>query len=563
MPVFDLTFRMQDFQILNTRSRHEDTDFVTMAVDVNGQTHGPVTVSMGDLNNGTFNPNISIGPIRVGEDLPSVVVHYSIANMGHGDPSAIESKLQQLANQAIQFGGTELQQWLDGQIPQPDPSDPVTVVLAVVAPVVINILITAGEKIANNFVDGLIAAFFADCDGLCVFDNILIRPQDIAGFLATGQHQETRTYPGSNSPSGCGNNSEYQVTWSLTAAPVAPTWQSLGENIVEGPYTISEQDGRVRVWARDTSNQIVYTEQSAPSAGPWSAWQPLTPPGAFNFRPAKHADGRLRLIARPTAEPSLESIAQTAPGGSWQSNWNGFGSISLVGAGAPGIVKGYPAVMVWPDGRLEIFWRGGNDALHHLWENAPNGQWQGPGDLGGILVDYPAVAMDGNGHGMVFSVGTDQGMALTHWDPATGWTWAGLGGVFQPQTPAAITWPDDGHVEVFARGTDNALWHNWQNGRGGPWLGWRSLGGSIQGNVAAITDHNGQGNVFAVGTQGNLLRAAHSFEGWLWENLGGGVVGTPAPALNTDGRLEVFVRGTDNRVYHTWQNTPGGLWSGE
>ena len=37
----------------------------------------------------------------------------------------------------------------------------------------------------------------------------------------------------------------------------------------------------------------------------------------------------------------------------------------------------------------------------------------------------------------------------------------------------------DGRLEVFARGTDNALWHIWQTAPNNGWSGWASLGGVL------------------------------------------------------------------------------------
>ncbi|PQQ42115.1 hypothetical protein C6H65_05690, partial [Photorhabdus luminescens] len=66
----------------------------------------------------------------------------------------------------------------------------------------------------------------------------------------------------------------------------------------------------------------------------------------------------------------------------------------------------------------------------------------------------------------------------------------------------------DGRLEVFARGTDNALWHIWQTAPNSGWSGWQSLGHTITSN--------------------------------------------PAVYANADGRLEVFARGTDNTLWHIW-----------
>jgi hypothetical protein len=64
-------------------------------------------------------------------------------------------------------------------------------------------------------------------------------------------------------------------------------------------------------------------------------------------------------------------------------------------------------------------------------------------------------------------------------------------------------------MEVFVRGTDNALWHIWQTTPNGTWSGWASLGGVLTSD--------------------------------------------PIVASNADGRLEVFVRGTDNALWHIWE----------
>jgi hypothetical protein len=37
----------------------------------------------------------------------------------------------------------------------------------------------------------------------------------------------------------------------------------------------------------------------------------------------------------------------------------------------------------------------------------------------------------------------------------------------------------DGRMEIFARGSDGALWHNWQTGPSNGWSGWASMGGWI------------------------------------------------------------------------------------
>ena len=42
-----------------------------------------------------------------------------------------------------------------------------------------------------------------------------------------------------------------------------------------------------------------------------------------------------------------------------------------------------------------------------------------------------------------------------------------------------VTNDADGRLEVFARGTDNALWHIWQTAPSNGWSSWASLGGVL------------------------------------------------------------------------------------
>src|SRR5258708_34517966 len=62
--------------------------------------------------------------------------------------------------------------------------------------------------------------------------------------------------------------------------------------------------------------------------------------------------------------------------------------------------------------------------------------------------------------------------------PNNGWSgWASLGGIITTE-PICGRNPD-GRLEVFARGTDNALWHIWQTAVNNGWSGRASLGGVL------------------------------------------------------------------------------------
>ncbi|MCW7549016.1 hypothetical protein OO184_13995, partial [Photorhabdus sp. APURE] len=85
-------------------------------------------------------------------------------------------------------------------------------------------------------------------------------------------------------------------------------------------------------------------------------------------------------------------------------------------------VTNKPAVSRNLDGRLEVFVRGADNALWHIWQTASNSDWSNWQSLGNTITSDPAVYANA-----------------------------------------------DGRLEVFARGTDNALWHIWQTAPNSGW----------------------------------------------------------------------------------------------
>src|SRR4051794_18861057 len=106
---------------------------------------------------------------------------------------------------------------------------------------------------------------------------------------------------------------------------------------------------------------------------------------------------------------------------------------------------------------------------------------------------------------------------VAHWQttPNGGWSgWYSLGGWIDRITVDSNA---DGRLEIFARGSDAAIWHNWQTTPNGGWSGWYSLGG------------------------------------WIDEL---------SVSQNNDGRLEAFARGSDAAVWDNWPTPPHGGWAG-
>lgn len=66
--------------------------------------------------------------------------------------------------------------------------------------------------------------------------------------------------------------------------------------------------------------------------------------------------------------------------------------------------------------------------------------------------------------------------------------------------PSVSSWSKS-RLDVFARGTDNALWHKWFDGS---WHNWESLGGTLTSAPSAVSWSSGRIDVFVRGT-GNAL----------------------------------------------------------
>lgn len=171
-------FRIPHLHIGQVRSPDTDTDVVTLAVKVGDQIFPPVTKRIGDVGVGDHAVNLEVGPVEVGDADP-VTVSLIVANMGYdASDEAYALKLMNTLSDA--------------------------------AAAVLTALYGAGAawqelNKATKWINGLLTA---NCDGLVAQDQYVLTGADLAGLAP-----QTRDYPGTNTPDGCGANSNYQVTW--------------------------------------------------------------------------------------------------------------------------------------------------------------------------------------------------------------------------------------------------------------------------------------------------------------------------------------------------------------
>lgn len=192
------TFSLDSFKITNTRSRHEDTDYVSFTLlvrDASGNgTPQTLTKSMGNLNNGTFNVGLSFPNVVVPSN-GSVVFNYLIVNSGHSSEGDIDKALEAvggaLANKGLTAGGTALG--------------------SAILPGLGTILGAIAGWLASE-ISGILSA---NCDGPVAAEQVTLTYNDLMAKTASGPDTVTTPHPGTNSATGCGSNSMYYVTWHI------------------------------------------------------------------------------------------------------------------------------------------------------------------------------------------------------------------------------------------------------------------------------------------------------------------------------------------------------------
>jgi hypothetical protein len=180
---------------------------------------------------------------------------------------------------------------------------------------------------------------------------------------------------------------------------------------------------------------------------------------------------------------------------------------------------------------------GGDAALWHIWQVAPNvgwSEWKSLGKPRDVFdgseppkdrdLSEPLVQRNADGHLEIFAPGN--GAFCNRWQEIwregpnrVVWRHQGWNEKPTPRTDVRITWLEaalnfESRLEVLAFGDDGALWHAWQIDVTPFWSKWESLGSP----------------------PAKIQEADHL------------TIGT-----NQDGRLEVFVAGQDGAVWQIWQ----------
>ena len=187
----------------------------------------------------------------------------------------------------------------------------------------------------------------------------------------------------------------------------------------------------------------------------------------------------------------------------------------------------------------------------------PLNRWKGFESLGGIITTAPHAVCWGKNRIDIFARGTDNALYHKWWDGNQWGGWESLGGVITSD-PVAVSWGPN-RLDVFAKGTDGAMYHRWWDGN--HWGGWESLGGVITSNITAVSWGVNRLDLFARGTDGAMYHKWWDGSHWGgWESLGGIITSDPVAVSWGPNRLDVFAKGTDGAMYHRWWD--GNHWGG-
>ena len=283
--------------------------------------------------------------------------------------------------------------------------------------------------------------------------------------------------------------------------------------------------------------------------------------------------GDLHLVVRGYDEALWHCIYDVDSGGclSWSN-------------AAGGILASAPAIVSRGPDQFDVFVIGiHNQVWRRHWEGVWSGDWQQVGDwpyaapawTGSTPKLTPPAAVARDGGFDLFRLAPDNTLHWRHSDDgsASG-SWQGLGGMFASGPGAVML--DDGRVQVFAVGVDQALWYllsegtDWEmNGSAYNWQ--RVASDGMDPGVrpvsapTAVQTAPGVIRVFVRGSDDALWKVTYD-NGWEdWSKGGGDLASRPAAAVRADGGVGLFAQGAGGRLLHsgdeaTWGDLANSPW---
>ncbi len=187
----------------------------------------------------------------------------------------------------------------------------------------------------------------------------------------------------------------------------------------------------------------------------------------------------------------------------------------------------------------------------------PAAAWGGWESLGGILISPPSAVAWVSNRLDIFALGSDHALWHKWWDGANWGGWESLGGVYV-SAPSVVSWSPN-RLDIFALGQDHGLWHKWWDGAN--WGGEEFLGGIYTSPPNATSWGPNRLDIFALGQDHAVWHKWWDGANWGGdESLGGLLTSAPRAVSWGPNRLDIFALGQDHAVWHKWWD--GANWGG-
>ncbi len=202
-------FVVSSMSVIQARSgglvQSGDTDYATLAINALAADntvitqYGPITRKLGDFgNNSSTEPQMSLTDLAVPEG-GSLAVSFIVVNKGGWDWDSTAINALELAGSAV------LGALVQGSI--------VGVTAGSAATVSLSEAIAIGALVVGAM-EG-INVLFPDCDGTVVPGAFSLGQTELLSYASPAPWKITYNYPGTDSADGCGDNSEYAVTYTV------------------------------------------------------------------------------------------------------------------------------------------------------------------------------------------------------------------------------------------------------------------------------------------------------------------------------------------------------------
>lgn len=207
-------FSIDRIEIINTRSRHEDTVYVSISVAVAGKDPYTLAKRLGHHNNGSFDPGMALSGVPVADDEVAVFT-YIILNNGHSGERKVLKAISEAAT-TVARGGANAAAKAATNAAAAAVGAWVGSLLGSGVPIIGTIVGAGLGALAGSLLNELIDVINPNCDGPLASAVITIPGRALREKLDEnqpfGQHD---TNPGIDSPPGCGSNSHYRTSWSV------------------------------------------------------------------------------------------------------------------------------------------------------------------------------------------------------------------------------------------------------------------------------------------------------------------------------------------------------------